>query len=168
MRSRKRLAWCFALLLPIGRPVAAQVRPAAPPRAADLSSPPPDIQAIIKKLLGGAGPTPDEAKRFNEYDQTHHEVIVRSMNALRDSLMRKAAAPVPTSPTATVTLSGAQTGTLQGPVAASFESAKNASGFGFETQAGTSSVQVTLKIVGTLKAGTYTSTSAAISGAVQV
>jgi len=166
MLTRRRLVHCFGLVLACARPLGAQARPAAPTPAADASVAPADIQAIMKKVLSGAGPTPDEAKRFNDYDQAHHDVIVRSMNALRDSIMRKAAAPPPSQSTASVTISGALTGTLNLPVGAAFEVAQNASGVGFT--GGIPAATVAVKVVGELKPGTYTSTNPGVSGVLTV
>jgi Flp pilus assembly protein TadD len=88
--SARRLPVLFALLLCFAQPLAAQGRAGMAIPGLDMSNAPPDIQAIMKKVMSGGIPTQDEAKRLADYMSANKGAIARGATAYGDSMKKKA------------------------------------------------------------------------------
>jgi hypothetical protein len=166
------VAWLFALVVPAVQPLVAQGRVGTQPVGPDMSSAPADIQAIMKKVMSGQAPTPDEAKRFNDYMKSGGgTVVTKSMTSYADSLRGRAFQAIAASAmplTVTATISGAYSQAVKVTIVAGFDSATNESGFGWIGQVvndkQTPVLDGGIKIPGRLQPGTYTPSTSAHAG----
>jgi hypothetical protein len=135
-----------------------------------MSAAPADIQAIMKKVMSGQAPTPDEAKRFNDYvNAGGGAVVTRSITSYGDSVRSRALGAISASAmpsTVSATLSGAYIAALPVTIAAVFDSTKNLSAVSFTSQAMISQLgpvlSVAIAVAGRLHTGTYTSPPAGV------